>query len=450
MIKTHHLTAGVYLFTLVLASGCQQPNGDLLDRLVIGEVMTHSQFATNLRALSVPGGRLTGTPGAEQAQEYVANKLREYGLQNVHAEPFEIASWIVRETEVTLLTDPPRTIEGAIALGRTLSTPPEGITAELVYLGQPTEGDFAARAADLAGRLVLVDDKGLRRGQKLKLALEQGAVGLVVMSQPQRAPIIGNGHHEPRPEPIVAVPYDQQLLDALAAGQSLKMRLRYVTENWTAHPCNIVGEIPGSGPQANEVIMLTAHLDSWHLAEGAMDNGSGSATILETARALATLDWKPRRTIRFVWFMGEELGLCGSRAYVERHLDELDNVVALCNLDMPGEPRSLLAFGHPEVSALLDEVRGNLAGYELDLAVREPSGDWSDHAPFMRQGVCTLTIAGELGPGSKYYHTAGDVYDTVDRRGTVSSAAVLAVIAHHFADAPSRPAQRLAPLPADE
>lgn len=424
----------------LLLLGCQQPVSDTWDRLVIGEVMMHAEFTPNLRALAQPGGRLAGTPGAARAEEYIADKLRAYGLQNVHFEPFDMQCWIVHETTATLLTDPPRALAGAVALSNTLSTPAEGVTAELLDLtAARTEEAVTARAAELPGRFVLVHDRRLPRSRLLALIGQYGAAGLIVMSPEGRPPIIGNGHDTPQPQPAVVIPHDEDLLALLAAGTPVRLNIRLVTEAWDCRPRNVVGELPGRGPRAHEVVILGAHLDSWHLAEGAMDNGSGSATILETARALAAVGWQPRRTVRFVWFMSEELRLEGSRAYVAAHRDELPNVVAMINLDMPGSPRKFGVFGHHELKPFLEAVVADLRGYELDPEIAEYSGAWSDHAPFVAEGIAALTMACEQGPGVKFYHTAGDTYDTVDRRGTIPSAAVLAVLARRLADAPARP-----------
>ncbi len=419
--------------------GCHQPRPAFDDRLVIGEVVQRSEFAANLRALCLPGGRLTGTPNAEQAADFVAAKLRAYGLQNVHFEPFDMSCWTVRRTRVTVLDEPPREIEGAIALARTQPTPPGGITTELIDLGDGSDEDFTARGPELAGKFVLLN-AGESRGPRVKLACAHGAAGVVFLSRPERPPIIGNGHTTPRPEPVVVIPHDPNLPARLAAGETLRLNIQLDTENWACRPRNVVGEIPGRGPRAREIVLICAHLDSWHLAEGGMDNGSGSATILETARALGRLGWQPRRTVRFVWFMAEELGLEGSEAYVRQHADELENVIAVINLDMPGAPRNLAYNGNAVVEPFLKRLVADLAACELSPEIGHwTGGNGSDYAPFAQRGVCALTIGGELGPGVKHYHTAGDTYDTVDRRGTVQSSAVLGVLVRRLADEPQRP-----------
>jgi len=420
---------------------------DSLDRQLIGEVMMHSELSANLRVLAMAGGRLSGSPNGHQAERFVADKLREYGLRNVHFEPFEMTTWCNRETVVTVLGDAPTTLDGALALGNTLSTPPEGISADVVYLGAGKKEDFSTRGAELRGKFALVREGCLHRGRKMKMAVEHGAVGLVQISRLDDRARVGTCHPEPRPEPGVVITGrdGDTLVERLEAGEKLRLNVKIDADAWVCHPNNVVGEIPGTGPSADEVIILCAHLDSWHLAQGAMDNGTGSVAILEAARALSTVGWKPQRTVRFIWFMGEEHGLHGSTAYVEDHADELDNMVAAINVDMPGSPRTFVTFGHDEVVDFLLALRDELAGYELNEEIRNATWTASDHAAFMKQGICALSLSGDLGPGVKFYHSTGDTYEQVDLRGTTESAAVLAVLVRRLADCPDRPTVRLDP-----
>lgn len=435
------------LALLLVAGGCQQPSANTLDRLLIGEVMMHSELADNLRAICLPGGRLSGSPNGHRAEQLVADKLREYGLRNVHLEPFEMTSWYDRETTVTVLDDPPRVLEGATALANTLSTPTEGVSAELVDLGKGSEEDYAAHDGDVTGKFLLTRGRNPRARDKMSLALQHGAAGLVILGPPDREPIVGNCHVEPRPEPAVVVRNGdgKALAERLGDGETLRLNIKIDAESWLCRPNNVVAEIPGSGALAKEVVIVCAHLDSWHLAEGAIDNGNGATAVLETARALAGVNWRPERTVRFIWFMGEEHGLHGSKAYVRDHDDELDDIVAVINLDMPGSPRTLSCFGHPELMEFLESVGQELAGYEITMKNSAAKGSFSDHAPFMRQGVATMCLWGELGPGVKHYHSTKDTYDQVDRRATVQSAAVVVVLVRRLADCPQRPSERLAP-----
>ena len=445
-MKSHARTICLLACTWI-AAGCQSPRGEQLAGRLIAEVMTGSQVSNNLRALAVPGGRLSGSPNAAKAEQYVLDKLLEYGLSNVHFEPFRMITWRDRSTAVTVLGDPPQRLDVVQALGNSLSTPPEGITGELVDVGKGTREEFEAKKELLAGRFALAHYGDVHRSRKMKYALQHGALGLFHISHLEDQVVVGTCHDTPDLAPGVAICLKdgEELSRRLAAGETIRVNVKIEADAWEASPRNVVGEIPGRGLHADEVVIVCAHLDSWHLAEGAIDNGSGSAVILEAARALVTVGPPPRRTIRFVWFMGEEHGLHGSEAYVEAHRDELDRVVAVVNLDMPGEPRTFVTYGHPEVVQFLRAVGDALPGYELSKDVRTSTSTFSDHAPFMRAGVCALAIAGDCGPGVKHYHTPGDTYKAVDRRGLNGCAAVLSVLARCLADADPAPAQRFDP-----
>ncbi len=445
-----HWQAGIVAVALALAAcGCQRPTQDSgwIDRQVVGEVMTHSELAANLRSLALAGGRVSGTPNAYRAEQFVVQRLRDYGLHDVHCEPFTMTSWLDRTTVVTVLDEPPSRLEGALSLGNCLSTPPEGITAELIDAGEGSATDFEKLGPAVQGRLALARENGSHRSAKMKLALEHGAVGMVLVAETPEHARVGRCHAEPRPEPGITVPGNagQTLIQRLGAGEALWLNIKIEADAWDATPHNVVGEIPGRGPLAHEIVILSAHLDSWHLGEGAIDNGNGSAAILEAARALAAGGWQPRRTVRFLWFMGEEHGLLGSRAYVQAHDDELDDIVAVVNVDMPGSPRRLVHFGHPEVEPFLRSVRDALRGFEIAPEIGTSRGTWSDHAPFVEAGLCALCLPGDLGPGVQFYHTSGDKYDAVDIRATNQAAAALAVLVRHLADAPQRPCVRYEP-----
>ncbi len=451
------MTKSIFQTTVLVAAatafvtGCHQPQTTQLDRQVIAEVMVNSEFSSNLRALAMPGGRLSGSENGHKAEKFVAGKLREYGLANVHFEPFEMLTWQDYETVVTVLSDEPLVLEGSYALGNTMSTPEDGVTAEVVDIGKGLPEDFENHSEEIKGRFVMAKRGGAHRGSKMHSAIEHDAVGILHISHLEDQAQVGTCHSEPRPELGVAITgaSGKKLTELLAENKPVKINVKVNAKSWQCKPNNVVGEIPGTGPHADEVVILCAHLDSWHLAEGAIDNGNGSVTILETARALSALDWKPDRTIRFIWFMGEEHGLFGSKAYVENHLDEMDNIIAVINVDMPGIPNQYGVFGHPEIYDFLHEHIRGLSGFEIDNEIAEWSWGASDHGPFMQQGVCALSLAGTLGDGAKYYHSAGDTYDIVDRKGTTLSSAVLGVLARQLADCSSRPTVRFDPKDVD-
>ena len=150
--------------------------------------------------------------------------------------------------------------------------------------------------------------------------------------------------------------------------------------------------------------------------------------------------------MRFVWFMGEEQDLRGSKAYVAAHANELDDIVAMVNVDMPGSPRTLSTSGPPAFVERLGEFRRSMAGYALNEQIGKLAGGFSDHAPFTEAGVCGVALWGELGPGVQNYHTANDKFECVDQGATVESAAVLAVLVRQLADDPGLKPGRCPPV----
>lgn len=440
----------LYVLTLCVCAtaGCQQNATQIgAERNIIAEVITGSEITPNLRAISTPGGRISGSENGRRAEQWVADKLRSYGLAQVHFEPFTMTSWLDRKTEVTILDDPPVRLEIAQALGNTLSTPLEGITSEIVDVGHGVPDDFDARKSDLPGKFAMAHCGNMHRREKMDNALKCGALGLLHISNFEDRVIVGTCHRRPRPEPGIAITKKDgdMIAERLAKGEHVRVNVKVDAECWEAEPRNVVAEIPGVGPLAHEVIIIGAHLDSWHLGEGALDNGTGSATILEVARALRAADPHPKRTIRFVWFQGEEHGIFGSYAYARAHDDEMDRIRCVVNVDMPGEPRSFIHHGHPEMVPFLKRIIADLPGYGMEEDVHESVHIYSDHAPFMKRGVCAVSLSGEMGPGVKYYHTRGDLFENVEPRGLSGAAAVLAVLVHRLANDSDMPARRQDP-----
>ncbi|MFG0251891.1 MAG: M20/M25/M40 family metallo-hydrolase [Phycisphaerales bacterium JB038] len=422
-----------------------------VDQRLVGEVMMHAELPENLRALCMPGGRLSGSENGAKAEQFIADACLKYGLANVHFEPFAMTTWQDRETVVTLLGDEPITLEGAISLGNCRSTPAGGITAEVIAVGDGSEAAFEEVGDAIKDKFVLVTEGGRHRGSKMRDVVAAGGAGLIQISRLSDQSRVGSCHHEARPEPGVVVTGDEGALlqERLEAGAGLRLNVKIDADIWEANPRNVIAEIPGSGPLAEELVIVCAHLDSWHLAEGAIDNGNGSACILEVARALAQADWQPQRTVRFIWFMGEEHGLHGSRAYVADHLDEMDNIVAVLNVDMPGDPSRFGTFKHPEIIPFLQEIARDLVGFQIQEDVAEASWTASDHAAFMRQGVCAIGLWGSLGDGVKFYHSKGDTYEVVDLQATIEAAAAMSVVVRRLADVPERPSVRFEPEPAE-
>jgi Zn-dependent M28 family amino/carboxypeptidase len=207
---------------------------------------------------------------------------------------------------------------------------------------------------------------------------------------------------------------------------------------------NVIAEIRGR-QQPDEWVVVGAHLDSWDFATGAQDNATGVAMVIEAARAIASLEYPPRRSIRFALWGGEEQGLGGSSAYVRAHAHELDRCVAALNADggtgrirgwtVPGRTDAATALG-PIARTLL----APLGATAIDTSMQYASD--SDHAPFLRAGIPALDLNADDGPYEEIHHKAADTLARVDRDNLVIGASVVAVTAYAIADLPGRMAPR--------
>jgi len=204
---------------------------------------------------------------------------------------------------------------------------------------------------------------------------------------------------------------------------------------------NVVAEIKGTTP--GEVVLVGAHFDSWDPGQGAQDDGVGVAAVLEAARILKSLGIHPRRTIRFVFFSGEEQALLGSRAYVERHRDELDALRAAVIMDSGAQtPRGFKIHGRSDVEAAARAILAPLSSLEAANVGLEASFDM-DHGPFLAAGIPVFTLWVDEGEYDTHHHAVSDTFDKVDPRMLALDTAVMAVAVYRLADATEVPGPRL-------
>ncbi|OYU35326.1 M20/M25/M40 family metallo-hydrolase [Novosphingobium sp. PASSN1] len=335
---------------------------------IIDEGLNRSEAMTTASALMDRiGPRLTNSENHRRAESWAMDLMKKQGLANVHVEPFEFGvGWNLDSYSVAMVA--PRALP-LTAIPVAWSPPTSGILrAPVVIAPMSREEHFAEWKGKLAGKIVLVslpgqtsESKGPvferytdaqiaeldtytkpvfdpdaaalqvrnRRFQgKLAAFLKaEGAVAMVKISYRDGMLVHGEGY-DFQPGQTLALPAielaqeDYRRLVRLAKTGpapeiAITVAARYDESNLKAE--NVVAEIPGSDPKAGYV-MAGAHFDSWIAGDGANDNGAGSVTVLEAARLIAKLGVKPKRTIRFVLWSGEEQGLLGSRAYIDQHL----------------------------------------------------------------------------------------------------------------------------------
>jgi Iap family predicted aminopeptidase len=214
---------------------------------------------------------------------------------------------------------------------------------------------------------------------------------------------------------------------------------------------NTVAEIKGT-EKPDEVVIIGGHLDSWDLGTGATDNGTGSMAVLAAARALVKSGVKPKRTIRFVLFTGEEQGLNGSRAYVAAHKDEMPKISGILVHDTgTGKVLTIGLMHNYAARETLDRVLYPLAK-EKSIGLAEPSlrsEGGSDHVPFDGAGVPASWCIQEVANYEKDHHSQNDTLDRVKWDDLAEGAQVLAVYAYNVAQLPDmlprKPAKPAAP-----
>jgi Zn-dependent M28 family amino/carboxypeptidase len=243
--------------------------------------------------------------------------------------------------------------------------------------------------------------------------------------------------------PMAQVAREDGLRLARLSAAGAPMRVALDLRNKVGGPFearNVVAEIRGASAP-DEVVVLGAHLDSWDLGTGALDNGVNCALVVEVARAIAAGP-RPRRTIRFVLFTGEETGLLGSRGYVSRHRGELDRHVAVLIHDIgDGRVRGYFNNGRPELTPPLRAALAPVAAMDA-AGSNDEAILGTDNFDFLLEGVPNFVADQDTGPYLADYHAESDTFDKVDLREARWNAAVAAVAAAGLANASGRPGPR--------
>jgi carboxypeptidase Q len=339
----------------------------------------------------------------------------------------------------------------AVSEGWGPPTPKKGITAKIVDVGDGSEREFARAGGTVKDAILLVHtDLGstwadlfneyLRPPEIISLAVRGGASAILWMGARERLLLYRhtnslNGEIDRIPQAIVARE-DAMWLARLASAYPGQVQVSLKMPNKIGGPIeqqNVVGEIRGY-EKPDEVVILGAHLDSWELGTGALDNGCNAALVIEAARAIKATGLLPRRTIRFVLFSGEEQGTVGSFEYVKAHRAELDKIRAMINYDSGiGRVTGYSLGGRRDIEAGVREVLKPLESWGANNHTYDASFG-SDNFDFLLEGVPTLDATEEEANYLPNYHAASDTLDKVDMRELKLHTVLAAVTAWGIAD----------------
>jgi carboxypeptidase Q len=449
------------------------------------------------------GGRMTNSPAMRKAERWTQDEFKKWGLKDVRTEGFDFGrGWWIETAHVRMTAPRPLELRG-IPIAWTPATN-GALNASVIVAPMPSERDFADWKGKLAGKIVLVTWPGppkddadapfqrlsdadiakldkyqqptfdpearqkridrFRLRAKLDAFLaEEGAVAWIQMSRTEGRLVHGEGSgyrvgKTPKLPGLELGAEDYRRLARLAKVGDVKLEIdsRVHFEDADHNAYNVIADIPGSDPKAGYV-MAGAHLDSWVAGDGAADNGAGSAVVMEAARILASIGARPRRTIQFALWAGEEQGLLGSAAYVEKHLAHrppaadptladlppsfsTDNfpvetlpgfadMIGYFNIDNgSGKIRGIYTEGNLAVVPIFREWLAPFASMGAAAVVAEPT-DATDHVFLSRLGLPAFQfIQDPLDYETRVHHTDLDTFDHLRPEDLRQAAAVLATV----------------------
>jgi len=400
------------------------------------------------------GPRLASSPAMERAVAWAVAELEEDGLVGVRAEEVQVPEWERGEQRLQVLAPVERELQ-VLTLGRSVGTPPGGITAEVVVVD---DFDHLEALGDVvAGRIVLYDEPFTSYGQAAsyrnrgaRRAAALGAVGVLVRSptpQSLASPHTGGTWYEedgPR-IPAAAVTLEDAGLLRRWAERGLGPRVRLelgARSAGEATSANVLGEVPGRS-RPDEIVVLGCHLDSWDVGQGAQDDGAGCVMVMAAAGLIAELPVAPRRTLRVVLFTDEESGQSGARAYQEAHREERHIAALECDLGAgealgfrvdvrtPEERREADLARAQEVLAPVVALLGR-----LDAGYLEPGWAGTDVKPLVEAGALGLGLHQDTSGYWPVHHSEADTIDKIDPNVLARDVAVVAVMAWALAELP--------------
>jgi carboxypeptidase Q len=394
------------------------------------------------------GPRSAGSSGDPAAVRWALNKLGSLGFSNVRSQDVLVPRWVRGHAEVTLAGPVPQSLV-AVALGGSVGTSEDGIEAQVLEVAS-LDALNALPAATVGGKIVFINQRmertrdGAGYGATVKNRTEGpsaaghlGAAAVLIRSvgtSDERHAHTGTTRYRvdaPRiPALALSNPDADQLARWLKPGKPVRLRVkstaRELPATWSA---NVIGEIPGT-ERANEIVLLGAHLDSWDLGQGAIDDGAGVAIVIEAARLIGRLERKPARTVRVVLFANEEFGLSGANEYARLIGDEAARHVLAIEADLgAGAVWRVQSKVEPAAVPAVDAIREALKPLALEAGENEAHGG-SDIGPLRALGVPILDLSQDATHYFDVHHTVNDTLAQIDGKTLNQVVAAYAVAAY--------------------
>ncbi len=437
-------------FMLTLSVLTAQDSSEAEDfSLLLKAMLAESSMESDLYELCDQiGGRVTGSEANNLSVEWAYEKMSATGVKTIK-DPFEMPSlWLAESTSMNIHSDQiPSFRVNAVSK---YQTPAGNYKAKLTYLGAGTDEDFKENTQDLSESFVFVDAdicldiNGLFKEYTDAAIAEinarkRGAKGIIFMSS--------------RPNKllyrfITTKTSDNKLPQFVMAREDAKRCIRLIEDNLSLNvsiDCkatqgetfiseNVIAEIKGS-VYPEEVIIIGAHLDSWALGTGANDNACNVSMMIDIARQMKKLNIKPKRTIRFALWNGEEQGYFGSWHYTKTHQDELDNHKMALSVDIgSGDIIGFFTNGRDDLIPFVDQCLASVDSIGNYLNINNPIVG-TDNFDFMLEGVPNLVAIHKPASYGLNYHASSDTYDKVDLVALNKNSAIVAALVLSWANA---------------
>jgi carboxypeptidase Q len=439
------------------------------DQRIAAEVKSHSELMKNLEYLTTEiGARLTGSKQMQQASDWTLKRFRDYGL-DAHLETTEVPHAYYRGVDTAEIVAPIARRVDIHAMGWSKATPGQ-VSGAVALVKMESPDDLAKFKGKLKGAVVLLNkpaeipvdpeenaydaviapDRGLARSPRLGFA--ERIRMMMTLTQEQPAVILFDSgktdnlfnmtsfsRYQPSEVPLAYVTHeDFSLIYRLAAVGPVTLKINLTgTFSPTPAPASItVAEIRGS-EFPDERVIVGGHLDSWDLGQGALDNGTGSMAVLEAARTLKALGWKPKRTITFILFTGEEQGGVGVETFMKNHASEIPKLDAVLVHDTgTGKVFSIALENLYETASLMGEIYEPLREvFDLQPLSTRYFGS-SDHVAFLRAGVPAYFCIQKPAHYREAHHSQADTFDKVIPDEINEGAALLAAWAWNVSEMP--------------
>jgi Iap family predicted aminopeptidase len=385
------------------------------------------------------GGRISGTEKGKKAENFIINYLKSFGYNEVYLHNFEHISWERDTCNLNITDSEHKIIKSINAMSLGLTPTNTDINYPLIDLYSGTNDDYKKYSMKtLNNKIVLVDKKSpighkiVHRVDKVRIAQKMSANGIIIYNQLYGNVIsIGTASFDLNSNiPAISITREDglSLKDLIQSYDSLYAEIKVINKEFNTISRNISVEIPGNELK-EEIILISAHLDSWNVGQGAVDNGADVAVLLELARQFKKQNIQPKRTIRFIFFMAEEFGLLGSKRFIQDNPEIINDIFYMINLEMNITPNGINLLLDDRDKNWFENLAEDLNSLGMQKNVISEPWLESDQAYFMLSGVPTLTFSEktDIFAGHKY-HSSGDKIELVSSEDLMNCVKTVGIV----------------------